>query len=351
MRILYLVKHSTFINKMSRVRFHGIEEIAKITKLKYWGIGWPNYDENLSVQQNIDNLKEDFDLVICYKPLELINFNEVKLPKCIRYNEMYNFSETLNEIEHSNADLVICHHQNDMKTYQAYYSNYHGQINKNISFYHIPHCAKASVFKNYNLEKNIDVLICGRLKCKNSLGDQHYPLRERFLSLLPKLSNKYNCKIHKHPGYNHLDSHTDKYLIQFAKEINSAKICLSCSGLPKSRFGKYVEIPLCHSLLLADIPDQDKNIFRQVIVEISMEMTDEEIIKKIEYYLENKEERELQTKKGFLWASKYTQDYYAKTFVKYAQEFLVKYHTQDVKNKLKKQTIYKDEKRDIILNV
>ena len=69
-----------------------------------------------------------------------------------------------------------------------------------------------------------------------------YPLRNRLLGLLPQLKKKYTCYQHPHPGYNHSDAHTNKYLIQMAKAINQSKIVLSDSGKPRNRFGKYVEI-------------------------------------------------------------------------------------------------------------
>ena len=288
--ILFLVTKDTYVKKMSRVRFHGIEEISYLSNLKVWGPGWDGYDENLTVQDNINQISFTFDLVICYKPLNLKKFNEVTIPKCIRYNEMYDFNWTKREIEESNADIVICHHENDMKTYESYYQNYHGQKNRKVKFYHIAHCAKDDVFKDYKLPKKYDILIGGATNAKNSLGGQHYPIRDRFLKLIPKIPKKYKIHIHKHPGYNHNDSYTDKYLIEFAKVINQAKICITCSGAPKSRFGKYIEIPKCNTGIVGDIPDQDQEDFRKFVIEINLDMTDDEIINKIIYYLENNDE-------------------------------------------------------------
>jgi len=75
--ILYLVDKKTYLTKMSRVRFHGIEELSKITNLKIHGPGWDNYENTRSVSHNIRKLKKDFDIVIAYKPLDLINFSEI----------------------------------------------------------------------------------------------------------------------------------------------------------------------------------------------------------------------------------------------------------------------------------
>ena len=59
-------------------------------------------------------------------------FKEVNIPKCLRYNEMFDINFTRDEILKSGANLVICHHQNEMEYYQQM---------ENITFKHIAHCA------------------------------------------------------------------------------------------------------------------------------------------------------------------------------------------------------------------
>jgi hypothetical protein len=319
--ILYLVDQKTYIQKMSRVRFHGIEALSKISNLIMTGPNWSNYNINKTVQENINNMNKNFDIVIGYEPHKLKEFDKILIPKCIRYNEMYNFPETLKEIEASNADLVICHHENDMKTYSNYYSNYHGQKNKNVIFTHNPHCAEKTVFKDYKLKKKLDFLLCGRCLSKNSLLDFHYPLRDRLHKLLKKLPEKYKWDIQKHPKYVHDDSFTNKYLIDFSKAINSTKICITCSGIPKSRFGKYIEIPMSNSVIASDIPDQDQEDFRKFVLEINMEMTDDEILKKLMFYADNEDELNKLKKNGLEWSQNFTQENYASRLIKIFDDF------------------------------
>lgn len=309
--ILYLVNHKTYKSKMSRVRFHGIYALSKKCNLVYSGLGWDNYDPKLSVQDNIEKLKINFDLVIAYKPLELIKFKNIKFKKCIRFNEMYNFNETLNEIEKSNADIVICHHENDMKTYESYYSNYHGQKNTNVKFYHIPHCTEKTIFKDYKMKKDIDILLAGKIGGKNSLKENHYPLRMRLKNLLPELSKKFKIHEYNHVGYNITNADNNHTQIEFAKFLNRSRICLTCSGLPKSRFGKYIEIPSCNSVIAGDLPDQDQDDFKKFVIEINRTMTNKEIIDKISYYLNNKTELNKKRQEGLNWSRKYSQEWYA----------------------------------------
>lgn len=308
MKIIYLVNKNTYITKMSRVRFHGIEALSKLVTVKFWGIGWEGYNNNLTVQENIDTLNEIFDLAIVYKPLELKDFKDIKLPKCIRYNEMYDVNWTLKEIKESGSQLVICHHLNDCVQYQ--------KMNiPNIKFVYIGHCAEKTIFKDYGEDYKYDITIAGCIS-------PHYPLRNRFINLMPLLKEKYNCYTHPHPGYDLNDAHTNRYLIEMAKTISLSKIVLTDTGKPRSRYGKYIEIPMCRkAALCGDLPDDDADNYDYVI-NVNTEMSDNEIIEKISYYLDNEEARIEKVNKGIKFASNYTQEHYAERLLKEMNEYL-----------------------------
>tara|TARA_B100001142_G_C14166774_1_gene590625 strand:+ start:36 stop:959 length:924 start_codon:yes stop_codon:yes gene_type:complete len=307
MKILFLVNKQTYHTKMSRVRFHGIRALEKIATVKYWGLNWENYNPKLTVQQNLDNMQDKFDICIAYKPLELKNFKDINIPKCIRYNEMYNINWTLKEIKESGSQLVICHHLNDCEQYQ--------KMNiPNVKFVYIGHCAEKTIFKNYNTPKEYDVLIAG---CISS----HYPLRNKFLRLLPQLKKKYKCHQHPHPGYDLNDAHTDRYLKEMAIAINKAKITLTDTGLPRSRYGKYIEIPMCGtSAICGDLPD-DKADDYSYVIEVTNSMTAQEMFDKICYYLDNEDKRLEKVQKGIEFSSNYTQEHYAEKLLKEIKEF------------------------------
>ena len=56
MNILYLCNKKTYLRKMSRVRFHGIAALSKIANIHYSGIGWTDYNADLTVKENIHNI-------------------------------------------------------------------------------------------------------------------------------------------------------------------------------------------------------------------------------------------------------------------------------------------------------
>lgn len=324
LNILYLCDKNTYDTKMSRVRFHGMRAVGKRqdVNLVWSGPGWKGYNKNKSVNKNIDNLYKGRkpDLVVAYKPLNLVKFREVDIPKCIRYNEMYDVDWTNKEILDSRSNLIICHHENDMNYYKKSY--FMKRIDHNLRFYNIPHAAEQIIYRDYGMPKKYDILLAGAVFTKSLLGD-HYPLRIRLAKdILPKLSKRYKCNILKHPGGNLYNAASDQNSFFYAQQLSLAKICVTCSGQPRSRFGKYIEIPMCGTALAADLPGEQQDQFKEFMIEIDMSMTDEEIINKLSYYLDNEEELNKITNKGMEYAKNHTQEKYAESFVNIVREFL-----------------------------
>jgi hypothetical protein len=298
---------------MSRGRFHSIKAIGeevRVKTLEYFGIGWDGYDESKTVQENIDNIYPNihFDVVIAYKPLEMKSFKDIKFLKCIRYNEMYDHKWTDKEIKESGCDIVICHHQNDYFEYLNRYKD------SDVCFYNIPHCADKNIFYDQGGCRPYDVLLVGAYNVKTILGD-HYPLRNRMSKLMAQLPPKYKTGIYSHVGYNHEDAYTDKYQRDFANVLNGSKIIITDSGAPRSRFAKYVEIPMSGALIASDLPNEQQEEFMNFICEIRMDMTDKEILDEIIKHLEDKNLYEFKRKLGLKYASNYTHEYYSKRFV------------------------------------
>jgi hypothetical protein len=313
MKIAYICDKNTFDSKMSRVRFHSMEAISRVSDMRWLGRGWHGWNHNLKVDENIKRINFHPDLIIGYKPLAIKGFFQSRYKKCIRYNEMYDRAWTLKEIKESNADIVVCHHENDYKEYIT-----EPDLVKSLAgvdLINIPHCAEKTIFKDYGLNKEIDLLLTGAIFADSTLG-QHYPLRDRMAAkILPIMSKKFNCKIYQHPGYDLGDASTNRYAIDFARAINSSKISITCSGVPRSRFGKYIEIPMCNTAIAADMPDEMHDFFSEFLINIDMKDSDDEIISKLEHYIKNPEDLSSKTKKGYELSSKFNQEHYAEVFI------------------------------------
>lgn len=320
-KVVFVVNRKTYLTKMARERFHTAHTFLKMinTELIYTGIGWDNYNTDLDIHQNLENLRKEYswntiDYVMAYKPLEVPKYSEIKYPKVIRYNEMYDVDWTLKEIMESGSDIVICHHLNDYEKFDKMNLVKANSLEP-IKFYYIGHCAEAAIYKDWGFRNNkqYDLMLVG------CLLESHYPLRNRFKRLLPIMEKKgYRVHIHPHPGYDLHDAYTSKYQIEFAQILNRTRIALTDTGIPRSRYGKYVEIPACATLLAGDLPgdmeykDHKPDKFKNFVINISMDMTDDMIINKLEQYLDNENKIQYETciENGLEFAENYRQENY-----------------------------------------
>tara|TARA_R100000808_G_scaffold14410_1_gene34065 strand:- start:822 stop:1739 length:918 start_codon:yes stop_codon:yes gene_type:complete len=294
----------------------------KDVNLVWSGPKWKDYNKNKSVSENIKNIYKGSkpDIVVAYKPLNLVKFRDLNIPKCLRYNEMYDVDWTNKEIFDSRSNLIICHHENDMNEFKKMYSM--KRIDRTLRLYNIPHAAEKVIYRDYGMPKKYDILLAGAIFTKSLLGN-HYPLRIRLAKdILPKMNKKYKCNILRHPGGNLYNAASDQNSFFYAQQLSSARICVTCSGQPRSRFGKYIEIPMCGTALAADMPGEQQDQFKEFMIEIDMSMTDDEIINKLSYYLDNEEELKKITNKGMEYAENHTQEKYAESFVNIVKEFL-----------------------------
>ena len=82
---------------------------------------------------------------------------------------------------------------------------------------------------------------------------------------------------------------------------------------------------MCASALVADLPDEEHDFFKQFMIVVDMSMTDDEIVEKISYYLENDQEREKLIQKGLELNKEYTQEKYAERFLNSVEKYMELY--------------------------
>jgi len=313
LRMIYLCPKHYYDNKMSRVRFHQIEAISKLVDMKWSGPGWEGYDANTTVQKNLEKIYDQLpDLIIYFDHLAMKDLALSTVPRCIMMNEMHDpqgdRASCHKIFVDSDPQIIICHHKNEMEN--DYFDDFRSRM------HNIPHCADHSIFKDYELSKTTDVLLCG------SLLLEKYALRRRFIGIIEKLkAHGYKAAIYQHPGGRMGDAHTGRYLVDFAKSINAAKICLTCSSTLRCAFGKYVEIPMCRSLLAGDLPDERQEFFESFMLVIDSTDSDDQIVAKIEAQLLDLESK---TNLGYELSMDYTMDHYAQRFLATFKKYMTR---------------------------
>lgn len=312
LNVLYLCNRHDYDTKMDRNRFHSIRAIGNLLKkhggkMYNFGNGWANYQNSITLKENLEREfpKVNFGLIIIYQGLKqgnpYIGISDIDICKCITFNEMNHQENVKKQLDTFNPDFVICHHSNEMKLYQAQYPY--------IRFYHIPHCAEHTVFKNMGLKKKYDFTLIGRLCPKV------YPLRVRFIRILIELEKLgFKCNVHQHPGYVLTDADSERVINEYVQKINESKIVLTCSSCYHYLLSKYAEIPMCGSVIAGDLP-KDRYDLQSCIVHIDNSMDDLTIARRLYHNLKKYEE--LSKRGEELARSNYTQEHYAVNLIKF----------------------------------
>ena len=146
-------------------------------------------------------------------------------------------------------------------------------------FVHFPHYIDTSIFSNNKSIKKYDILIYGNLS-------DWYPFRKRLLSLIK--NNNYNYYYLQHPGYNENNEKNENTFITKEKLsllINQSKLTICTSSVFDYFVKKYIEISLSGSIICGDFPDLENNIYLDNMCNINNNMSDEDILKTINKYL------------------------------------------------------------------
>lgn len=126
----------------------------------------------------------------------------------------------------------------------------------------------SSVFYNRDTKRDIDILIHG------SLGeDTHkwvYPVRNWLSEVLPEIGAKEGLKVEKweHPGYWPGEKPAEHFTELYSKILNRSKIAIGGSSHWRLPLKKFYEVTACGSILLSDLPLEDRDFFENRIIEV-----------------------------------------------------------------------------------
>lgn len=156
--------------------------------------------------------------------------------------------------------------------------------NNNINYCLFGHFIDTNIFKKLdNIEKEYDILYYGAHFLPV------YPLRNKIYKILKKLqsNSKYKIKIIEHKSYDkrHNILPMDEELSLL---INQSRFCISTSSKNDILVKKYIEIPLCGTTTIGNIPSKYIDQLNGKIVNIDFNANENEIEKIILDALENK---------------------------------------------------------------
>lgn len=153
------------------------------------------------------------------------------------------------------------------------------------------HTIDLTMFRPYKEKKTIDILFYG---CKNM---QTYPFRKRLYTILkqnPKLQGL-RKKFIEFRNY----ENTSAILMEqdLAKEISSSYLAVATSSKYNFLVKKYLEIPVCGTMILGNIPTNYKNMYNEkTMCAVDNNMTGNEIADKILETLSDKKNLQEKTR-------------------------------------------------------
>ena len=231
----------------------------------------------------------DFDYIVGYdfSPIEIKINNELKFP-CISY-----FSDDINK---KTSGVNFSQYKKYLKNEDIYVFYWDRELLKketNVkNIFYQPHFVNCEIYKDFSSPKN-DVLFMGRLdtdlrlfmflelnkKLKN-YSFEWYAIEKHYLDAILRCQNEEEKNILKKTYKGFIDNETD-----MAKAINNSKIVynINAQGISSLNY-RTIQTLACKRLVISD-ERMELDIFNNIIPTYK---TTEDLIEKIEFYLNNK---------------------------------------------------------------
>jgi hypothetical protein len=316
LKILLLIK--PFWRKFPKhlPKFETITALEKVAEVRYW-----YRDGNIQEILKKINFHPDFilhyDVAWGYAFSPMISgLDQVDIPKgCIVIDTHYFPYVRRQYFKDTNIEMIFSLTKSPfLKTFPEYQEKFRWW----------PFAINSGIFKDWQLEKDIDCLLMGQVydregtsPDKTNTPKGRYPFREE---VLEKMRNTKGFVFHPHPGH---DAPSSAILNQkYAQELNRSKIFFTCGGVYKYPVLKYFEAPACRSLLLAE-PVQDILDLGFIDGQHFVACDQTNFQEKAAYYLENEQERQFITDNGYEFVHKFhSNQARVLQLIQYIEEFL-----------------------------
>ena len=310
---MFLSSLRTYKGMMDRhyfAQFYAAQRHPNIEAI-LWGDGFPGFDGSLTIIENVRRRfgsLEYFDVI--YPLGGSYSAKDFRLasrytPLMMREHECWGY-RCLPAIIDCNVSIFL-------QTFAYEMDLYHRSFSYNRVIAHSPTSAEPLIFyppivlqSDTSPQRDIDLLVVG------ALSSFVYPLRTRIGQMVQKGLIK-NSFIHVHPGYsfeNNTVKQTESQMDTYAALLRRAKIVVVDSARYGYALSKYIEVALSGCLILGDLPAEREEEFRRYVVQISMNMTDEQILSIVQFWAKHDDEREVKASLGqHLALNTYTWDH------------------------------------------
>jgi glycosyltransferase involved in cell wall biosynthesis len=243
--ILYLYPREYFDRKMSVGRVLYGEAVARQSgiELKFWGPGWPGYDDKLNLKLNLAVNLPGFNPQVCwfYKADKIKRAWDVDCIRVLCFNEANDKKKVEAERRSCYPDVIVYHHESDLNRWDV--------ETPGPKRVHILHGAEEQMCQSQH--RHVDCLFAG------VSAPAVYPLRERLKRFVAE--GRLPGEARKHPGYR-LSSHKEcrEQYENYFYELSRAKILLTCGSKWRYPLAKIIEGMMAGCAVVTDKPDDSE---------------------------------------------------------------------------------------------
>ncbi len=278
MKILFITKD--FTNRIEKSSYYLLEALKKKAN-----VVTSSEDGNIETILKKIRFEPDFILLNDMKPSYcpyVRGFHRLHIPVgAIVHDLKYKPNQRRQFYKEENIRFLFTHYRN------AFKELFPELIDRMIWF---PHHVPTDIFNDYHLKRDIDILMMG------SIYPRLYPMRAKFYEIL---KDEPNFVYHEHPGYLKIEDWQNVYACEkYAREINRAKIFVTCHSIDHFPLLKYFEVLACKTLLVAT-PSKELEELGFIDGETFVAVNEENIKEKIAYYLKNEKERKKISERGY----------------------------------------------------
>jgi hypothetical protein len=334
LRILAVYPKQEYEHKMDVGRILHLKALARRSDvdLLWWGAGWTFYDESRSLMSNIlsgnlganvrrinaaKNVSAEWDrewrpdVVYLFKPDYQTGVADCPYLKAVAFNDCY-APERQREIKDNQIDLLICHHENDLRRFPS-------DEFPDLKIVHIPHSADKRIFCRDEYGKRpIDCIVPG------VIDETIYPLRARWAELID--SGRLPGKIRRHPGYElpSIAACLDECQ-RYAVDLMHTKIVLTDTSVYRYVLAKIPEAMAAGCLVVTDEPDDGHflSTLGRHVVTVPLAISDDDLVMLVRQMLDDPDEIRTKALAGQRqYLKTHTCEAYAEQFVQATRELI-----------------------------
>eukprot|EP01112_Ceratiomyxa_fruticulosa_P002803 TRINITY_DN1303_c0_g1_i1.p1 TRINITY_DN1303_c0_g1~~TRINITY_DN1303_c0_g1_i1.p1 ORF type:complete len:451 (-),score=48.18 TRINITY_DN1303_c0_g1_i1:95-1447(-) len=305
LRVLFLTTKLTFDVMMDRHYYFMFDAAIRhqFVDAVMWGKGFSEWDPYLSAEQNIITTygRNHFHIIQLwggYTENEILMLSQLA-PISYRFGCDCWDNKCSQDLTNWNISIAQFCYAQEMSMYSS--------LSHRRVFVHSPNSADPKIFypgyMTQPLKRDIPILLIG------ALSKDIFPMRERLKDMIEDGLFP-GAVIREHPGYTEYLTeeeakqkevdvlwHANQYE-EYASQLMRAKITLVTSSIYRYALQKFSEAAMAGSLILGEIPLEREDEFKKYVVPLLPTDSDEDIVKKVNYWLEHDTERETRAKIG-----------------------------------------------------